>query len=99
MVSRDPDDLDQFSARLTSQASRFARTASRKAGTRRSLISLRALANLQQDGDLRVGELALREAITQPAMTAAVNRLEADGLVVRRTDPADARAAVVSHKE
>ncbi|MEU5873837.1 MarR family winged helix-turn-helix transcriptional regulator [Glycomyces sp. NPDC047369] len=96
MVSRDPDDLDQFSARLTSQASRFARTASRKAGTRRSLISLRALANLQQDGDLRVGELALREAITQPAMTAAVNRLEADGLVVRRADPADARAAVVS---
>ncbi|GAA2303038.1 hypothetical protein GCM10009853_069740 [Glycomyces scopariae] len=99
MVSRSPEGIDQLAARLISQGSRFARTASRRAGTQRSLIALRALANLQQEGDLRVGELALREAITQPAMTAAVNRLEADGLVARGTDPADARAAVVSLTE
>jgi DNA-binding MarR family transcriptional regulator len=99
MVSRGPEDIDQLAARLTSQGSRFARTASRKAGTKRSLIALRALANLQQEGDLRVGELALREAITQPAMTSAVNRLEADGLVARSADPADARASVVSLTE
>ncbi|GAA1668512.1 hypothetical protein GCM10009830_12900 [Glycomyces endophyticus] len=99
MVSRSPEGIDQLAARLVSQGSRFARTASRRAGTQRSLIALRALANLQQEGDLRIGELAVREAITQPAMTAAVNRLEADGLVARGADPADARATVVSLTE
>jgi len=95
MVSRSPEGIDQLAARLISNGSRFARTASRKAGEQRSLIALRVLANLQQEGDLRVGELALRETITQPAMTATVNRLEDDGLVARLADPTDARAAIV----
>ncbi|MCD0442588.1 MarR family transcriptional regulator [Glycomyces sp. A-F 0318] len=99
MISRSPEGIDQLAARLISQGSRFARTASRRAGTQRSLIALRVLANLRQEGDLRVGELALREAITQPAMTATVNRLEADGLVARSADPSDARASVVSLTE
>jgi DNA-binding MarR family transcriptional regulator len=95
MVSRSPEGIDQLAARLISQGSRFARTASRKAGEQRSLIALRVLANLRQEGDLRIGELARRETITQPAMTATVNRLEEDGLVARAADPSDARAAVV----
>ncbi|WP_158299783.1 MarR family winged helix-turn-helix transcriptional regulator [Glycomyces paridis] len=95
MVSWSPEGIDQLSARLISQGSRFARTASRKSGEQRSLIALRVLSNLLQEGDLRIGELAQRETITQPAMTATVNRLEEDGLVERRADPADARAAVV----
>lgn len=95
MVSRSSEGIDELAARLISQGSRFARTASRKSGEQRSLIALRVLANLQFEGDLRVGELALRETITQPAMTATVNRLEADGLVARHSDPADARVSVV----
>ncbi|GAA2163189.1 MULTISPECIES: MarR family winged helix-turn-helix transcriptional regulator [Glycomyces] len=95
MVSRSPDGIDLLAARLISQGSRFARTASRSAGEQRSLIALRVLANLQQEGDLRVGELAKRETITQPAMTATVNRLEEDGLVARGADPSDARASIV----
>lgn len=99
MVSRAPEGVDQLAARLISQGSRFARTASRKSGEQRSLIALRVLANLQFEGGLRVGELALRETITQPAMTATVNRLESHGLVVRRSDPADARASLVQITE
>lgn len=95
MIQPSPGDLDLFAARLISQGSRFARTASRRSGSHRSLIALRALANLQQEGDLRVGELAQRETVSQPAMTTTVNRLEAEGLVARRDDPSDARAAVV----
>jgi DNA-binding MarR family transcriptional regulator len=95
MVSRSPEGVDQLSVRLISQGSRFARTATRRAGEQRSLIALRVLSNLQHEGDLRVGELAQRETISQPAMTAAVNRLEEDGLVARLADPGDARAAVV----
>ncbi|SDD31522.1 MarR family winged helix-turn-helix transcriptional regulator [Glycomyces harbinensis] len=95
MISQSPEGVDQLAVRLISQGSRFARTASRRAGEQRSLIALRVLANLQQEGDLRVGELARRETISQPAMTATVNRLEEDGLVARAADPADARAAIV----
>lgn len=94
-VSRSTDGIDELAASLISQGSRFARTASRKAGEQRSLIALRVLANLRQEGDLRVGELAQRETITQPAMTATVNRLEEDGLVARSADPSDARASIV----
>lgn len=40
--------------------------------------------------------MAVYESISQPAMTSAVNRLAEDGLVVRQTDPADARAQLVA---
>lgn len=87
--------LDQLAARLVVHGSRFARHATRGTGEHRSVVAVRVLSNLQHEGPLRVGELAARERITQPAMTSAVNRLEEDGLVVRRSDPLDARASVV----
>jgi DNA-binding MarR family transcriptional regulator len=90
-----PADLDQLAARLVVHGSRFARYASRASGERRSVVALRVLSNLQHEGPLRIGELAAHERITQPAMTAAVNRLAMDGLVLRRADPDDARASVV----
>lgn len=50
-------------------------------------------------GPLRISELAGREGMTQPGMTALVNRLEAEGLAVRAPDPTDGRAALVSVTE
>ncbi|GAA3814026.1 MarR family winged helix-turn-helix transcriptional regulator [Cellulomonas soli] len=87
--------LDQLAARLVVHGSRFARYASRGPGERRSVVAVRVLANLQHEGPLRIGELTARERISQPAMTSAVNRLEEDGLVLRRADLDDARACVV----
>lgn len=88
--------MDELATRLIAQAGRFTRSTSRAAGMTRSLMAMRVLSNLSQDGALRVGELAAREAVTQPAITAIVNRLEDDGLVQRRADPVDARAALVT---
>jgi DNA-binding MarR family transcriptional regulator len=45
----------------------------------------------EQDG-LRMGELARRARLSKQTMTTLVPRLERDGLVERRPDPADARA-------
>jgi DNA-binding MarR family transcriptional regulator len=46
----------------------------------------------EEDG-LRVGELARRAGLSKQTLTTMVRLLERDGLVTRRPDPRDARAA------
>ena len=46
----------------------------------------------EEDG-LRMGELARRARLSKQTMTTMVRLLERDGLVERRADPSDARAA------
>jgi DNA-binding MarR family transcriptional regulator len=41
-------------------------------------------------------ELAKRAAIEQPTMAATLARMERDGLIVRKADPADRRSSLVS---
>ena len=48
----------------------------------------------EEDG-LRLGELARRARLSKQTMTELVRRLERDGLVERRPDPRDGRAALV----
>ena len=48
----------------------------------------------EKDG-LRMGELATRARLSKQTMTRSIARLERDGLVERRIDPSDARAALV----
>lgn len=54
------------------------------------------LSVLDRLGPQRITMLAGREAITQPAMTGLVQRLESSGLVARETDPTDGRAALIA---
>jgi DNA-binding MarR family transcriptional regulator len=54
-----------------------------------------ALATLDRRGAMRLGDLAAIEAISPPTLTRIVQRLEDAGLVARRPDPADARAALI----
>jgi DNA-binding MarR family transcriptional regulator len=49
---------------------------------------------LEEDG-LRMGQLAARSRLTKQTMTTLVRLVERDGLVVRRPDPDDGRAARV----
>jgi DNA-binding MarR family transcriptional regulator len=49
----------------------------------------------EEDG-LRMGELARRARLSKQSMTDLVRRLERDGLVERRPDPADARASLIT---
>ena len=41
-------------------------------------------------------ELALRASIEQPTMAATLSRMERDGLIERRPDPADRRSSLIS---
>jgi DNA-binding MarR family transcriptional regulator len=54
-----------------------------------------ALVPLFEEDGLRLGELARRARLSKQTMTELVRRLERDGLVERRPDPTDGRAAVV----
>ena len=61
-----------------------------------SRTSASVLAALRDGGPQRVTTLALAESIAQPSMTTLLSRLERDGLVERGSDPADARAVLVT---
>lgn len=53
------------------------------------------LGALYRLGPMRLTALADREAVTQPAMTGLVRRLEAQSLVNRTPDPSDGRAVII----
>jgi DNA-binding MarR family transcriptional regulator len=62
----------------------------------RSVGSLLTLRRLDEDGPLRITDLAAAELVAQPTMTGIVRRLEHDGLVRRTADPDDARVVRVA---
>ena len=51
------------------------------------------------EADARLGELAHQLVVSAPVASRAVEALEAEGLVTRRTDPDDARAVLISITE
>lgn len=57
-----------------------------------SATALSLLDRLDSTGPQRITDLAAREGVSQPAMTALVNRLEEHGWAQRSADPADGRA-------
>ncbi len=61
-----------------------------------SRVGASTLSILHREGAQRITVLAAREAVSQPAMTNLVQRLEAQGLVERAVDPADARATLIT---
>lgn len=50
---------------------------------------------LYEEDGLRIGELARRARLSKQTLTEMIRRLERDGLVERRPDPADGRAALI----
>jgi DNA-binding MarR family transcriptional regulator len=61
-----------------------------------SLTAAATLTTLRRSGPSRLTELAVTEGVSQPSMTALVGRLVDQGLVQRRTDPADRRAVLIA---
>jgi DNA-binding MarR family transcriptional regulator len=61
-----------------------------------SLTSVATLAALERFGPQRLTALAAREAVTQPAMTQLISRLEDGGQVRRESDPDDGRVVLVT---
>src|SRR5271156_924235 len=60
-----------------------------------SLTSAATLATLERSGSSRLTWLAVREGVTQPAMTQLIGRLQDAGLVERIADPSDGRVVQV----
>jgi DNA-binding MarR family transcriptional regulator len=60
-----------------------------------SLTAASTLALLLRSGPLRLTALADQEAVSQPAMTGLVSRLQGAGLVARGADPDDGRVVLV----
>jgi DNA-binding MarR family transcriptional regulator len=62
-------------------------------------LQLSALVTVEQHGPLRLSELARREAVTAPTMSRVLAALDDNGLVVRTTDPHDARSVLITLSE
>ena len=60
-----------------------------------SLTAAATLATLERSGPSRLTSLAVKEGVTQPAMTQLIARLQESGLVSRTADPADGRVVLV----
>jgi DNA-binding MarR family transcriptional regulator len=60
-----------------------------------SLTAAATLATLERSGPSRLTSLAVKEGVSQPAMTQLIARLQESGLVNRDADPADGRVVQV----
>jgi len=89
-------DRSALAAGLEERVARLWWRISRSAPSDLSRTAGATLARLSESGPHRVGELAAAESVSQPTMSCVLQRLERDGLVTRRSDPADARAARLS---
>jgi DNA-binding MarR family transcriptional regulator len=63
---------------------------------RLNFSTLSVLHTLSRHGPMRLTDLLATEQVKQPALTSLVSKLEAAGLVSRRPDPSDGRAALLS---
>jgi len=88
--------LDELAAALTTDLEgifRLFRSLSPASGL--SMTAAATLAVIERLGPQRLTVLAAREAVTQPAMTQLVSRLEESGLVRREASPEDGRVVLV----
>jgi DNA-binding MarR family transcriptional regulator len=69
--------------------------ARRRGPTHMSATSVTTLDTLEQDGPLRISDLAARNGVSQPAMTTLATRLSEEGLAERFPDPTDGRATLL----
>lgn len=82
-------------ARLRLAILRIARTIRQRATSGITPSQLSVLVTVERHGPLTLGEVAGREQVRPPSASRIVAALEADGLVVRHTDPNDRRVSVV----
>ncbi|WP_084614515.1 MarR family winged helix-turn-helix transcriptional regulator [Nakamurella lactea] len=89
----DPPDLPRLTRAIEDFNSIFIRLPSVR---RLNFSALSVLHTLDRSGPLRLTDLLATEQLKQPAISSLVNRLAADGLLVRGPDPTDGRAVLLS---
>jgi DNA-binding MarR family transcriptional regulator len=87
-----PADLAEH---LRLSVTRLARRLRQQGGLDASPTQVAALATIERHGPITLGDLAAAERVQPPTITAAVGRLEQQGLVARRPDRDDKRVVRV----
>jgi DNA-binding MarR family transcriptional regulator len=88
-----------LAADLLSVVARLNRLATQRVKLELPFAQARLLSTIEDQGAARISDLAAFDHCSQPTMTTQVRRLEDSGLVSRVTDPADARAVLISITE
>jgi DNA-binding MarR family transcriptional regulator len=88
-------DTPALAVRLERRLARVAQLLRTEAHARASVGALLTLRRLDEQGPMRITDLAAAELVAQPSMTGLVGRLEQEGFVQRTRDAADARAVRV----
>ncbi len=81
---------------LLSVVARLNRLATQRVKMELPYAQARLLSTIEDQRAARISDLAAFDHCSQPTMTTQVRRLEDGGLVSRITDPADARAVLIS---
>ncbi|MCW3158893.1 MarR family winged helix-turn-helix transcriptional regulator [Micropruina sonneratiae] len=84
---------------LVRAAAGLSRWASAQADLGAPAATLRLLVMVEEQGPIRIGDLAEADHTSQPAVTRQVGRLETLGWAARTPDPDDARACLVTITE
>jgi DNA-binding MarR family transcriptional regulator len=82
-------------SRLRLAVLRVARVIRQRATSTVTPSQLTVLMTVERDGPLTLGEIAARERMQPPSASRIVAALEAQGLVVRHTDPTDRRVSLI----
>jgi DNA-binding MarR family transcriptional regulator len=85
-----------LAADLLSVVARLNRLATQRVKLDLPFAQARLLSAIEDKGQARISDLAALDHCSQPTMTTQVRRLQDAGLVSRVTDPADARAVLIS---
>lgn len=87
--------MDELAARLGRAVLRVRRQMRRNSPAELTVGQVSLLGTIVRRGPVGVRRIADAEALPSSAVTRLVGRLEADGLVARKADPADRRAVLV----
>ena len=90
-VAADATEDDALASRLRLSVTRLNRRLRQSADPGLTISQLSALASIERDGPLTLGDLARVEQVQPPTITALTSRLEAAGLVQRTIDDVDRR--------
>ena len=82
---------DALASRLRLAVARLHRRLRQSAEPGLTISQLSALATIEGDGPVTLGDLARTEQVQPPTITSLVGKLEAAGLVARTIDPGDRR--------
>src|SRR6478735_1651945 len=95
MVTMSPDttapSATEIAGKLRFSVTRLARLLRQQDHTGFAPTTLAALATINREGPLTLGELAAAEQVAPPTITKAVSKLEAAGFVTREQDAGDRR--------